>query len=196
VSTLVLLEAAREARGPPRSLLLLGGAGYGEQEYFPAGRKAPLRPRFPLRGGEGLRGALISITTVSSTAGIHGIAVLERVRASTGPPRGGGRGRHLLRAAPEGADRPRQRRRITDPRLRCTWGMSCAPNLAALSRGDGLSINIGTGIETDVNTLFRTLRDLAVEPPARRIHGPPMPGEQRRSVIENGMAFNELGWLS
>ena len=26
------------------------------------------------------------------------------------------------------------------------------------------------------------------------IHGPAMPGEQHRSVIENGMAFNELGW--
>jgi len=66
-------------------------------------------------------------------------------------------------------------------------------NLEALSRGDGLSINIGTGIETDVNTLFRTLRDLSGSA-QEEIHGPAMPGEQRRSVIENAMAFNELGW--
>jgi UDP-glucose 4-epimerase len=66
-------------------------------------------------------------------------------------------------------------------------------NLAALTRGDGLSVNIGTGIETDVNTLFRTLRDLSGSR-QEEIHGPAMPGEQRRSVIENGMAFNELGW--
>ena len=66
-------------------------------------------------------------------------------------------------------------------------------NLEALSRGDGLSINIGTGTETDVNTLFRTLRDLSGSV-QEEIHGPAMPGEQRRSVIENGMAFNELGW--
>jgi len=66
-------------------------------------------------------------------------------------------------------------------------------NLAALSRGDGLSVDIGTGVETDVNSLFRTLRDLSGSL-QQEIHGPAMPGEQCRSVIENAMAFNELGW--
>jgi UDP-glucose 4-epimerase len=66
-------------------------------------------------------------------------------------------------------------------------------NLAALTRGDGLAINIGTGIETDVNTLFRKLRDLSGSR-QEEIHGPAMPGEQRRSVIENALAYNELGW--
>jgi len=66
-------------------------------------------------------------------------------------------------------------------------------NLLALEKEPAGAVNIGTGIETDVNTLFRTLRDLSGSR-QEEIHGPPMPGEQRRSVIENGVAFNELGW--
>jgi UDP-glucose 4-epimerase len=66
-------------------------------------------------------------------------------------------------------------------------------NVAALDRGDGLSVNIGTGVETSVNTVFRTLRDLAGSR-QEEIHGPAMPGEQRRSCLENRMASYELGW--
>jgi UDP-glucose 4-epimerase len=56
-----------------------------------------------------------------------------------------------------------------------------------------MSINIGTGIETSVNTVFRILRDLAGSR-QEEIHGPSMPGEQRRSCLENRMASCELGW--
>ena len=66
-------------------------------------------------------------------------------------------------------------------------------NLAALTRGGGRGINIGTGIETSVNTLFRTLRDLSGSG-QQEIHGPAMPGEQRRSCLENRLALDELGW--
>jgi len=66
-------------------------------------------------------------------------------------------------------------------------------NVEALSRGDGLSINIGTALETDVNVLFRKLRDLSGSR-QEEIHGPGMPGEQRRSVIDNRLAYDELGW--
>jgi UDP-glucose 4-epimerase len=66
-------------------------------------------------------------------------------------------------------------------------------NLAALERGDGISVNIGTGVETSVNTVFRLLRDLAGSR-QEEIHGPAMPGEQQRSCLENRMASYELGW--
>jgi UDP-glucose 4-epimerase len=66
-------------------------------------------------------------------------------------------------------------------------------NLAALERGDGLSVNIGTGVETNVNTVFRILRDLAGSR-QEEVHGPAMAGEQRRSCLENRMAAYELGW--
>ena len=66
-------------------------------------------------------------------------------------------------------------------------------NLSALDRGNGMAINIGTGIETDVNSLFRKLKELTGSR-QQEIHGDPAAGEQRRSVLENRMAFEELGW--
>ena len=64
--------------------------------------------------------------------------------------------------------------------------------LAAERRHDG-PLNVGTGVETDVNTLYRVLADAAgVRAPA--VHGPGKPGEQRRSCIDPGAAARALGW--
>ncbi|MGH7857110.1 MAG: GDP-mannose 4,6-dehydratase, partial [Candidatus Binatia bacterium] len=54
-------------------------------------------------------------------------------------------------------------------------------------------LNVGTGRETDVNTLAATLIRLSgarIEPR----HGPAKPGEQRRSVLDPSRARTELGW--
>lgn len=66
-------------------------------------------------------------------------------------------------------------------------------NLAALERPYVGSVNVGTGIETDVTTLYAHLRVLTGSPhPAQ--HGPAKAGEQRRSVIAIGRAAEVLGW--
>jgi UDP-glucose 4-epimerase len=66
-------------------------------------------------------------------------------------------------------------------------------NLAALERPYVGSVNIGTGIETDVSTLYTHLRVLTGSPhPAQ--HGPAKAGEQRRSVIAITRAADVLGW--
>ena len=66
-------------------------------------------------------------------------------------------------------------------------------NLAALERPFVGAVNIGTGVETDVTTLYAHLRVLTGSPhPAQ--HGPAKAGEQRRSVIAIGRAAKELGW--
>lgn len=64
----------------------------------------------------------------------------------------------------------------------------------ALARPDATGVvNIGTGRETTVNDLYRRLAALAgVGAPAR--HGPPRPGEQRRSVLDATRAKRLLGW--
>ena len=54
-------------------------------------------------------------------------------------------------------------------------------------------VNIGTGIETDVNELFSELVKLT-ESKAEEVHGPAKAGEQRRSVIDNRKAGDALGW--
>jgi UDP-glucose 4-epimerase len=66
-------------------------------------------------------------------------------------------------------------------------------NVLALEKGSCMGINIATGVEADVNHLFRTLREAAGSSQAE-VHGPPAAGEQRRSVLENRLAFDELGW--
>jgi len=65
-------------------------------------------------------------------------------------------------------------------------------NLAAVSGPPGV-YNIGTGIEADVNTIYRMLAAAAgVGDEAR--HGPAKPGEQRRSCLEVALAREQLGW--
>jgi UDP-glucose 4-epimerase len=55
------------------------------------------------------------------------------------------------------------------------------------------ALNIGTGIETDVNRLFALLRrETGSSAPEQ--HGPAKPGEQLRSVLDPGRALAELGW--
>lgn len=62
-----------------------------------------------------------------------------------------------------------------------------------LTRGDRKIYNIGTAIETDVNTLFHKIARLMNHPIEER-HGPAKPGEQMRSVLSFESIKTELGW--
>lgn len=66
-------------------------------------------------------------------------------------------------------------------------------NLLALERDCAGPLNIGTGVETDVNRLFALLCDAAGHHPGER-HGPAKPGEQSRSVLDARRAGEALGW--
>jgi len=69
-----------------------------------------------------------------------------------------------------------------------------AANLLALEHaGVTGCVNIGTGIETSVNDLYRHLAGAArIRIPPR--HGPAKPGEQRRSCLSPALAKRVLGW--
>jgi UDP-glucose 4-epimerase len=64
--------------------------------------------------------------------------------------------------------------------------------LAAQSRFSGV-LNVGTGVETDVNALYAALARLAGVD-ADPVHAPAKPGEQRRSCIDPSAAAAALGW--
>ena len=66
-------------------------------------------------------------------------------------------------------------------------------NLAALHSDFTGAVNLGTGIETDVNEIFRLLARLCGSSAAEQ-HGPAKAGEQSRSVIDNALAARVLGW--
>jgi len=65
-------------------------------------------------------------------------------------------------------------------------------NLAALDATGFQVYNVGTGDETDVNTLFDALRS-AVGGGPDAVHGPGQPGEQLRSSISSARLRRDLG---
>jgi UDP-glucose 4-epimerase len=63
----------------------------------------------------------------------------------------------------------------------------------AAARGGGLVLNVGTGVETSVTTLYQTMADqVAIDRPA--VTAPPRPGELQRSSLDPGRAEIHLGW--
>jgi UDP-glucose 4-epimerase len=66
-------------------------------------------------------------------------------------------------------------------------------NLLALESDFCGALNVGTGVETDVNQLFAVLcAATGVHKPEQ--HGPAKPGEQSRSVLDPSKARSALGW--
>ena len=63
----------------------------------------------------------------------------------------------------------------------------------ALDRGPGRLVNIGTGLETSVNGVYRMLADITGFS-GQPASGPLPPGELRRSVLDNTLAADILGW--
>jgi len=192
IGSLNLLEAARKNGVRKVIFASSGGAGYGEQEYFPADEKHPLRPVSPYGAAKvsienylyyykvqyGLEYTSLRYANVYGPrqdpfgeAGVVAIFCTRLLRGQTAIINGDGE----------------------QTRDYVYVGDVVRANVEALTRGDGLSINIGTAMETDVNVLFRKLRELSGST-QEEIHGPGMPGEQRRSVIDNRLAYDELGW--
>jgi UDP-glucose 4-epimerase len=66
-------------------------------------------------------------------------------------------------------------------------------NLLALEKGSGEIYNVGCGVGTSINEIFRTLREITGydrEP----LHGPPKLAETLKIYLEIGKAKRQLGW--
>jgi UDP-glucose 4-epimerase len=63
----------------------------------------------------------------------------------------------------------------------------------AIDRGSGKLVNIGTGLETSVNGLYRLLADI-IGFDGEPEHGPLPPGELRRSALDISTASSALAW--
>ncbi|MEW6407332.1 MAG: NAD-dependent epimerase/dehydratase family protein [Patescibacteria group bacterium] len=67
-------------------------------------------------------------------------------------------------------------------------------NLLALeSNKTKIAYNIGTGMETSVNELFKIMIEIS-EKKVKEVHGAAKEGEQRRSALDFTKIKNELGW--
>ena len=187
-----MLEGAREVGIEKVLFASSGGATYGEQSEFPAAESHPHDPLSPY----GITKATGEHYLFYYHA-VYGMPYVALRYANVYGPRQDPHGeagvvaifseRLLEGKAPVINGDGKQTRDYV------FVGDVVRANLSALDKPYVGPLNIGTGIETDVNTLYAHLRVLTGSPhPAQ--HGPAKAGEQRRSVIAIGRAAEALGW--
>ena len=169
-----------------------GGAIYGEQSSFPAKEDHPVNPASPY--GLTKKVGEMYLQWFSMTYGIKYIALRY---ANIYGPRQDPLGEAGVVAIFTGRMMDGKETVINgdggQTRDFVYVGDVVAANLAALTADYCGPINIGTGIETSINTTFDII-SFATGYKLPMKHGPGMPGEQRRSVIDAGLAKKVLGW--
>jgi UDP-glucose 4-epimerase len=169
-----------------------GGAIYGEQSVFPAPEGHPVNPASPY--GLSKKVGEMYLDWYSRAYGLRYIALRY---ANVYGPRQDPLGEAGVCAIFTG--RMMEGCEVTlngdggQTRDFVFVGDVVAANIAALTADHRGPVNIGTGIETSVNEVFEALAAATAYPHPRK-HGPGMPGEQRRSVIDPSLAQKVLGW--
>ena len=187
-----LLEAGKNAGVKKVIFASSGGAVYGEQEMFPAAENHVTRPASPY--GVSKRAGELYLSYYHQAFGLPYIALRY---ANVYGPRQSAKGEAgvvaiFLSLLLQGKT-PIINGDGGQTRDYVYVGDVVAANIAALDAQFVGEINIGTGIETDVVTIFQHLRQ-AVGSEIDARHGPAKPGEQRRSCIDAGRAAQVLGW--
>jgi len=169
-----------------------GGAIYGEQDYFPADEKHPANPLSPY----GVAKLTIEKYLLFYRE-THGIEYVSLRYANVYGPRQNPFGeagvvaifaQKLLsgqRAVINGNGKQTRDFVFVDDVVQS--------NALALRHPKSDIFNIGTGIETDVNSVFRILRS-QTQSGQKEIHSPAKPGEQQRSVLDSSKARRILKW--
>ncbi|HKD42364.1 MAG TPA: NAD-dependent epimerase/dehydratase family protein [Myxococcaceae bacterium] len=192
LGTLNLLEAARRAGVKKFIFSSTGGAIYGEQDVFPAPETHATRPVSPY--GVSKAAGELYLGYYRAQYGLDFVALRY---ANVYGPRQNPHGEAGVVAI--------FARRLV-ARESCTiYGDGAQTrdfvfaqdvaraNSLALERDFVGPVNIGTGIETDINRVYELLAAAAgVRQPAT--HAAAKPGEQRRSCIDPSLAKRVLGW--
>lgn len=193
LGTIAILEAGQRVGVTRVVYTSTGGAAYGDTDVLPTPENHPTRPASPYgvskvtaeryldcwRGLTGMRTLSVRLANVygprQNPAGEAGVVAIFAYRLLRGEPcvvnGDGGQTRDYVYVQD-----------VADAVAR------------ALSRPDATGVaNIGTGVETSVNDIYRRLaRAAGVERAA--VHGPAKPGEQRRSALDPAHAKTLLGW--
>lgn len=187
-----LLEGCKNAGVKKVIFASSGGAVYGEQESFPAPESHATQPASPY--GVSKRTGELYLSCYHQTFGLPYIALRY---ANVYGPRQSTKGEAgvvaiflsllLTGKTPVINGDGKQTRDYV------YVGDVVAANVAALTSAFVGPVNIGTGIETDVVTIYHHLRD-AVGSRLQAQHGPAKAGEQRRSCIDNRRAGEVLEW--
>lgn len=194
IGTLNVLEGAKAAGAGKVVFAASGGTLYGEPEHFPVKESHPQRPLSPY--GVSKKAA---IDYLAAYRELHGIEFTALALANIYGPRQDPHGEAGVVAIFAG------RLLAGEP---CTiFGEGAQTRdfvyiddvvdafARAAHKGSGLLMNIGTGVETSVNELYRTMAAAAsVAGPA--IYAPARAGELARSSLDPTRAAIHLGWKS
>lgn len=169
-----------------------GGAIYGEQDYFPADEKHPLRPLSPY--------GITKLTTekylyfyLQTYKLNHTILRYANVYGPRQNPHGEAGVVAIFSTKILKEDQPVINGDGKQTRDYVYVGDVVAANAIALKTANNKIYNIGTGIETDVNVLFNKIKD-AMGRDVPEVHGEAKAGEQLRSVLDNSLIQKEQGW--
>jgi UDP-glucose 4-epimerase len=192
VGVLTLLECCQKYGVSSVLFASSGGAIYGEQEYFPADEAHPTRPISPY--------GVAKLTTehyLYYYQQVYGIQSVCLRYANVYGPRQNPEGEagvvaiftsRMLRNEPAVVNGDGKQTRDY-----VFVGDVVRANVLALGyKGSGV-FNVGTGVETDVNALFRHIRTLTGSR-CEEMHGEAKKGEQLRSVLSNARLRSTLGW--
>ena len=192
LGTLNLLENCKRFGVKKFIFASTGGAIYGEQDYFPADEQHPVRPLSPYGVSKlaiekylfyyltvfGLEHVVLRYANVyGPRQNPHGeagvIAIFSTKMLSGGQPFINGDGKQT-----------RDYVFVKDV---------VRANILALDMATSDTFNIGTAVETDVNTLFAEIQHLS-EAICRQAYSPAKKGEQRRSVLTSEKIQRMCGW--
>lgn len=193
LGTVLLLDAARRAGVRRVVYTSTGGAAYGDTEVLPTPEDHPLRPASPYGVSK-----VAADLYLACWSGLTGVPALTLRLANIYGPRQSPHGEagvvaifcdRLLRGEPCVINGDGEQTRdfvyvgdVADAVARAV----ARPDVAG-------ALNVSTGVETTVNEIYtRLARAAGTDRPAR--HGPPRPGEQRRSVLDPRRAADVLGW--
>nr|WP_253816858.1 NAD-dependent epimerase/dehydratase family protein [Myxococcus xanthus] len=187
-----LLEAARVSGVKKVIFSSTGGAIYGEQDVFPAPESHPTRPISPY-GVSKASGELY----LGYYRAQYGLPYVALRYANVYGPRQNPHGEAGVVAifsqrliAGQGCTIFGEGKQTRD----FVFGPDVArANRLAFENDYVGAINIGTGVETDINRLYALLAEAAGSS-VSVTHAPGKPGEQMRSCVDNALAKKVLGW--
>jgi len=192
IGSLNVLQLCRQYKVKKIVYASTGGAVYGEPEYLPADEGHPVNPLDPYGASKhhvehylylykanwGLPYTILRYPNVYGPrqdpygeAGV--VAIFAGQMLSGGQPTINGSGE--------------QERDFV------YVGDIAQANLLAIGRGDGGIFNIGTGVGTSINTVFRLLKE-ATGYSGEEIHASAKAGEVFKIYLDASKARNELGW--
>ncbi|HUL43394.1 MAG TPA: SDR family oxidoreductase [Bacteroidota bacterium] len=192
VGTINLLELSRKHGVKKFVFASTGGAIYGEQDYFPADEAHPQRPLSPY----GITKLAVE-RYLFYYREVHGLQFVSLRFANVYGPRQNPHGEAGVVAIFTSKMLAGQQPVINGDGKQTrdyTYVEDVVnANMLALKYAQSGFFNVGTGIETDVNTLFDILKS-ETGSACREDHGPAKQGEQMRSVLDYSLIGKTLGW--